>query len=188
MSATATQPERLNGVNMPRLYELVEEVKRDPKNGLTRWNASTRWTGGATSEARISGCEIGGKRCPKDFHIKIDEPFELAGTNTQPNPQEYLLSALNACMMVGYVALASLHGIELDYVEIDSHGEIDLRGFLGLDPSVPAGYDAIHYTVRIKGDGTPEQFEEIHRTVIATSPNRFNLASPIPLKADLVVE
>ena len=56
------------------------------------------------------------------------------------------------------------------------------------DPSIRPGYDEIHYTVRIKGDGTPEQFREIHETVMRTSPNRFNLANPIRLTAELVVE
>ena len=72
--------------------------------------------------------------------------------------------------------------------EIDTEGELDLQGFLGIDPSIRPGYDEIRYTVRIKGDGTPEQFREIHETVMRTSPNRFNLANPIRLTAELVVE
>jgi len=51
-----------------------------------------------------------------------------------------------------------------------------------------AGYPEIRYTVHLKGDGTPEQMRKIHDLVIATSPNRFNLANPIALKADLVIE
>src|SRR5690606_21535361 len=115
-----------------------------------------------------------GRRVAKDFTITIDEPHELGGTNTQPNPQEYLLAAMNACMMVGYVAVASLMGVKLQHVQIESAGEIDLRGFLGIDPAVKPGYDKLHYTVRIKGDGTAEQFRQIHEIVMATSPNRFN--------------
>ena len=34
----------------------------------------------------------------------------------------------------------------------------------------------MQYTVRIKGNGTPEQFREIHDTVRRTSPNYFNVA------------
>jgi len=52
---------------------------------------------------------------------------------------------------------------------------------------VKPGYDQIHYTVHIKGNGTPEQFDQIHRTVMATSPNYFNLATAIPLNSRLVV-
>ena len=42
--------------------------------------------------------------------------------------------------------------------------------------------------MRIKGDGTPEQFRKIHETVIQTSPNYFNVSRPIRLDAELVVE
>ena len=54
--------------------------------------------------------------------------------------------------------------------------------------SVRPGYESIQYTVRIKGDGTPEQFRQIHDTVCRTSPNYFNVSRPIRLDAELVVE
>jgi hypothetical protein len=91
-------------------------------------------------------------------------------------------------MMVGIVANASLMGVKLDSVVIDVDGNLDLRGFLGLDAKVKPGYDALHYTIRVKGDGTPEQFQKIHEAVIATSPNRFNVSNPIKLTSELVVE
>lgn len=123
----------------------------------------------------------------RDFEIAADEPLELLGTNTAPNPQELLMAAVNACMTVGYVAGASLKGITLDRLEIETTGQLDLRGFLGLDDSVPPGYEEIDYTVRIAGNGTAEQFDEIHRTVMQTSPNYFNIARPIRMNGKLQV-
>jgi uncharacterized OsmC-like protein len=174
MNATTTQT--VNGINVDGVLRLVEAVKADPANAQTHWAVSTKWS-----------CRIGGKECPKNFSIGSDEPVELGGTNVYPNPQELLLAALNACMTVGYVANASLMGIELESLQIESEGDIDLRGFLGLEPTVKAGYDHVNYTVKIKGNGTPEQFEQLHRAVTATSPNRFNIAQPVKLNAKLVV-
>jgi uncharacterized OsmC-like protein len=188
MQAVQTKSDRINGVNVTTVHKLVENIQRDPQNAMTRWGVTTRWAGGAVSETQVSACEVGGRRIDRDFVIRIDEPLELAGTNTAPNPQEYLLAAFNACMMVGYVALSSLHGIKLESCQIESSGDIDLRGFLGLDANVKPGYDQIHYTVRIKGNGTPEQFEQIHKTVMKTSPNRFNIANPIELTSELIVD
>lgn len=187
---TATQPQTdlLNGVNLPVLHKLLDNVKRDRANGATEWGVTTRWIDGAVSETEVTGCKIGGKTIERKFKFRTDEPLELGGGNSHANPQEYLMGAFNACMMVGYVALSSLHGIELESVEIETKGEIDLRGFLGIDPSVKPGYDSIHYTVTIRGNGTAEQFRMIHETVIKTSPNRFNLASPIRVTGDLVVQ
>jgi hypothetical protein len=47
--------------------------------------------------------------------------------------------------------------------------------------------NSLRYTVRIRGDGTKEQFAEIHDAVIATSPNFYNLSRPVALKPTLVV-
>ena len=97
------------------------------------------------------------------------------------------MAALNACMTVGYVAGCAMHGIVLESLEIETEGELDLRGFLGIDPNVKPGYDEVRYTVHIKGNGTPAQFRDIHETVMRTSPNYFNVANPIRMKPTLVV-
>ena len=71
---------------------------------------------------------------------------------------------------------------------VETDGAIDLRGFLGIDPAVPQGYESLRTTVRIRGDGTKEQFAEVHEAVMATSPNFYNLSRPVALKPTLVVE
>ena len=98
------------------------------------------------------------------------------------------MAALNACMMVGYAAQCAVRGITLEKLEIETSGKIDLRGFLGLDASVPSGYENLSYTIRIKGSGTKEEFAEIHEAVMATSPNFYNVSRPVTLKPNLVVE
>ena len=98
------------------------------------------------------------------------------------------MAAMNSCMTVGYAAVATVMGVKLESLEIQTRGDIDLRGFLGIDETVKPGYDSIQYTVRIKGDGTPEQFAKMHEVVCRTSPNRFNIANPIRLDAQLIVE
>ncbi len=74
----------------------------------------------------------------------------------------------------------------LSSCRIETHGELDLRGFLGLDGAVPNGYRRIDYDVHIDGDGTREQFEEIHRAMMATSPNYLNMARPNEMQDRLV--
>ena len=98
------------------------------------------------------------------------------------------MAALNACMIVGYVAQSAVRGITLESLEIETYGEIDLRGFLGIDPAVPPGYEKLNYVVRIKGSGSKEEFAEIHKAVMATSPNFYNVSRPVALKSTLVVE
>jgi uncharacterized OsmC-like protein len=178
---------RVNGLDVDALFAVIEEVGQDPAKGRVAFRVKSEWAGQARSETTVESCTIGGEQVDRSFKIAIDEPFELLGENTAPNPQEVLMAALNACMTVGYVAGAAVRGITLERLEMETHGELDLRGFLGIDAGVKPGYDRLHTTVRIKGDGTPEAFQEIHETVIRTSPNYFNVSQPITLDARLEV-
>jgi len=187
-NTTAIAPKVVNGINLDDLFALIGNVRRDPANGNTKWRVATTWQGQTRSRSEVEGFGIGGELVRRPFSIDIDEPFELGGSNRFANPQEHLIAALNACMTVGYVAQCAVRGITLESLAIETEGEIDLRGFLGIDPAVPNGYDSLRYTVRIKGSGTKAQFSEIHEAVMATSPNFYNLSRPVALKPSLVVE
>ncbi|MCO6436734.1 MAG: OsmC family protein [Phycisphaerae bacterium] len=179
---------KINGIDTDALKATMEAIRQDHAKGMARFNVTTAWMGGTRSETRVENWGLGGQVLPKNFTIRIDEPPELLGTNTAANPQEYLMAAMNACIMATWVAACSMQGIELESLEIDSCGELDLRGFLGLDKKIKPGYDEIEYTVRIKGNGTPEQYAAVHRWVEATSPNYFNMANAIRMKANVVTD
>jgi len=182
------QPTIVNGINVDDLFALIEGVRGEPAKGMTSWHATTTWQGQARSRSEIESYGIGGEKVQRRFSIDIDEPRELGGSNRFANPQEHLIAALNACMTVGYVAQCAVRGIALESLRIETDGEIDLRGFLGIDPAVPQGYENLSYTVYIRGNGTKKQFAEIHAAVIATSPNFYNLSRPVVLKPALVIE
>jgi uncharacterized OsmC-like protein len=178
---------RVNGLDLAALGEVVEAIEQDPRQAQVGFDVITRWTGQTRSETTVSGFTMGGERITRTHKIVADEPCELLGGDSAPNPQELLMAAFNACITVGYVAGAALKGITLESLEIRTRGELDLRGFLGLSEEVPPGYESIAYDVRIKGDGSPAQFEEIHQNVMKTSPNYFNISRPIRVNGSLTV-
>lgn len=177
----------LNGIDVAGLREAIDGISNDPSQGMVRFRVRSGWVSGTKSRHVVDGFELAGEKIARPFEFETDEPLELFGGNTTPNPQEYLMGALNACMMVGYVAGAALRGIRLTKLEVECDGEIDLRGFLGIDGRVKPGYDRISYTVRIAGDGSEADFREIHEAVRKTSPNFFNLSQPVALEGTLVV-
>jgi len=188
MSQSASTRNQVNGLDVDALMEVIEQIREDPAKGMVEFRVRTDWKGQTRSEATVESYTIGGQTVRRRFTIASDEPFELLGSNTGPNPQELLMAALNACITVGYVAGAAVNGITLEKLEIETRGELDLRGFLGIDETVPPGYESIQYNVRIKGNGTAEQFQAIHENVVRTSPNYFNVARPIRIDARLEVE
>ena len=177
----------VNGLDLQALGEVVEAIEKDSSKGLVSFDVTTRWKGQTRSETTVDGFTLAGERINRSHTILADEPHELLGVDSAPNPQELLMAAFNACITVGYVAGAALKGIKLESLEIKTRGQLDLRGFLGLSDSVPPGYENIDYVVSIKGDGSPADFAEIHETVMKTSPNYFNMSRPIKLNGSLSV-
>src|SRR5215208_1125849 len=123
---------RVNGLDLNALGEVVEAIGQDSGKAIVGFDVTTRWTGQTRSETTVDGFTMAGERITRTHKIVADEPCELLGGDSAANPQELLMAAFNACIMVGYVAGSALQGITLESLEIRTHGELDLRGFLGL--------------------------------------------------------
>lgn len=185
---TTQQVQTINGVAPSELQELIDTVSQDLSQAQLAFQATTSWVDGPRSVTRMKSFEWAGQPYTRDFTLTIDEPEELGGTNMGPNPQEVLLASLNACLLATFVDLCSLQGIVLEKVEITSIGKLDLRGFFKLDETVHAGYQDLRWTLKVKGNATPEQFQQVYEATISASPNFWNLANPVMIMPELQVE
>src|SRR5690242_19143455 len=119
-TATKTETQLLNGIDLEGLNGAVEAIKADSKQAATQWKVRSEWKGRTRGDHFVDGFGLGGKYVPRSFVMKSDEPHELTGTNEYPNPQEYLIAGLNACMLVGYATAASSMGVKLTKLEIET--------------------------------------------------------------------
>jgi uncharacterized OsmC-like protein len=177
-----------NGIHVTALQSYKEHITNHAHDAMVNYKVNLEWLGGTKSKVTTTGIRMGDEQLERNFTYIVDEPEQLLGENTNPTPQEYLLGGMGSCMIVGFAVGASVLGITLEKLEIDLEAELDLRGFLEINPESPIGFKNVKYTIRVKGDGTKEQFEHIHQKVIATSPNRANIANPIDVLCDLVIE
>ena len=170
MTTTTT----LNNVNLEAVGALVQAIQEEPKTAATVWKASVAWNGGFRSETTV-----------RDFTpVLSDEPTWLGGDDTAANPVEQVLGALGNCLAVGYAANASVAGIELKALRIDLEGDVGLSTFLGL-AAANAGYESITATVHIESDAPAKALEELHRTVVASSPVGHSLSRKVPVAIEL---
>jgi uncharacterized OsmC-like protein len=184
---TTQQVETINGVVPSEVQELVTAISQDATQGQLSFQATTAWVDGVRSVTRIKSLEWAGQNYEREFTLTIDEPEELGGTNMGPNPQEVLLSALNGCLMATFVNLCSLQGISLEQVEISSIGKLDLRGFFQLDAAISPGYQELNWVLKVKGNATAEQFQQVYQAALSMSPNVWNLANPVKIAPQLEV-
>lgn len=92
---------------------------------------------------------------------------------------ELLLAVLGSCLSVGYAANAAAMDVELE-------DDVDLRGFLGIDDDVRAGYDSVSCTVHVDADASEEELAELRDRVEATSPLMDTVTDAVPLETELV--
>ncbi|MEO0855027.1 MAG: hypothetical protein AAFY15_16205 [Cyanobacteria bacterium J06648_11] len=99
----------LNGHNPQDIEALASAIAADANQGKMSFQVSTTWVDGDRSIARVKSFGFGDRTYARDFTWTIDEPEEVGGTNAGPNPQEMILSALNACVVATFAADSGQH-------------------------------------------------------------------------------
>jgi uncharacterized OsmC-like protein len=66
----------------------------------------------------------------------VDEPPALGGADSAANPVQYALASLGSCQAITYRFWAEQLGIAVDSVSVRAEGDLDLRGFFGVDETV----------------------------------------------------
>lgn len=175
----------LNGVDVDQLVETIEAIEADPELADFRFRATSTWEGGGRTETRIQAFDHAGQpddSRDKPFVLQGDEPSVLLGDDTAPNAVETVLHALSSCLAVGFVYNAAAKGIEVESLDFDIEGELDLHGFLGLDEDTRAGYHRIEVTYEVEADAPREDLVELCEYVQETSPVVDVLRNPVDVE------
>lgn len=149
-----TQSNVVNGISLDVLGDTVAAIQADPELGVSRFRARNEWIAGNHNRSTVTGF-FGAKAeqlHKQTFTMDADEPAILAGNDHGANPVEHLLHALASCLTTSMVAHAAVRGIKIEALEADFEGDLDLNGFLGLDPETPKGYTEIRARYRVKTD------------------------------------
>jgi uncharacterized OsmC-like protein len=146
-----TLSRRMNGVELDKLMTTVNAIKSEPELGASRFRVRNIWLGGNHNRSAVSGFYGARQEMThkQTFVMDADEPAILAGDDEGANPVEHLLHALASCLTTAMVAHAAVRGIEIEEMESELEGDLDLQGFLGL-ANVPKGYTSIRAKFRVK--------------------------------------
>jgi uncharacterized OsmC-like protein len=172
-----------NGVDVTRLLETVSAVSASPELGRFKFRIENRWIDAGENRSEVKsfyGCgqSQSHKTC---IVLAADEPDILLGTDRGANPVEHLLHALASCVTTSMVYHAAARGITIEQVESSLDGDLDLQGFLGLDPMIRNGYQQIRIKLRIKANVTDEQLRDLSSLGPTFSPVYDSLMKGVPI-------
>ena len=155
----------VNGVDLDILMGTVGAIQADPELGKCHFRATNMWLNGNQNKSTVHGF-YGAKQemaHMQAFTMDADEPAILAGSDEGANPVEHLLHALASCMTTSIIAHSAVRGINIDELESELEGDLDLNGFLGLDESIAKGYTEIRVLFRLKAN--PKDLPRIRRLI-----------------------
>ena len=165
MATTTTADTTIrNGVDTEKLFATLDAVKADPSLAKFQFRARNRWIDGAHNRTTIRDFYAANQEDTSravEFVIDAGEPAILIGSDTGPNPAEYLLHALAACLTTSLVYVAAARGVHLTEVESTVEGDMDVQGALGLSDDYRNGFEQIRVTFRIKGDAPEEKLQSL---------------------------
>jgi putative redox protein len=161
---------RLKGV-----YDQTRSTLEDsPEQATVCFEATSQQVEGLRSEISL-----------RQFTLNVDEPEALGGADTGPNPVELLLAALGSCQEITYRLYAEALGIPLDGVSVRLKGDLDLRGFFAVDPSVRPGYEAIEAVVELDSPADDADLERLKDVVDRHCPVLDIITKPTPVMLSL---
>ena len=181
----------MNGLDLNRMTGTVAALKGNPMLAKFQFRARNKWINGGENRSTIldfhgAGAEDTSRTTP--FVFTNGEPPVLLGNNEGANPVEFLLHALAGCVTTTTVLHAAARGIRIESISTELDGDIDLQGLLGLDESVPAGYEQIRLKMHIKADCSDAELDDLLRFSQQHSPVCNTVCRPVPVTVERIVD
>jgi uncharacterized OsmC-like protein len=180
----------VNGLDAEELSGIMDTLRNNPEAARLRHRIHNRWMGGTHSRTLVDGFWLGGKEDrtrTKKFELDSGEPAPLLGEDDGPGATESLLHALASCLNATLIYHATARGVQIEELEIELEGELDLRGVLGLSDQVRNGYEGIQATFIVKADASREQIEELVHLAQKHSPVYDMVTHKTPVTAKVEI-
>jgi uncharacterized OsmC-like protein len=179
-----------NGVDTDTMFATLDAIKAQPEIAKFRFRARNRWMGGSHNRSTIkdfyAACAEDTSRTPT-FTLDAGEPAILLGADEGPNPAEYLLHALAACVTTSLVYVAAARGVRLTSVESLLEGDLNVEGGLGTNTAdFRNGFERIRMTFTISGDAPAEKLREVVARGTDRSVVFDSITNGVPVSVDVI--
>ena len=140
-------------------------MRNQPEMAKATFSVKSEWNGGFSVTSSSKGFRIGGQNIERntEYKAQYDFPDQLSGEGKGPTVCESCMGSLAACLTQTIIAHAISRGIQIDSINIDVEGDVDLRGFTGISNDVRPGAQQFRVNMNIKSNtASKEQINELY--------------------------
>ena len=186
MTATTTEKQVDNGVNVEALIGAREALTEAPEAAKFTWRANCKWVNGTHSKSSVKGFfGLGEEQAHKtEFTFEADHPEVFAAEDNGATPVELVLAGLASCLTAGVASVAQMRDIQLKSVTATLEGSMDLQGILGIDSDVRNGFDGIKVHFDIDADASEDDI----KALVAQSQKRSAVFDVVTNPTNITVE
>lgn len=106
----------------------------------------------------------------RQHQIILDEPKDLGSSDEGMTPIEALLGALGACKCIVAKSYAKKFNVEFTHISVKIEGELDIDGFLGLNPQAKIGLSHIKSIYQFESKSPASNIKALVEFVDKTCP------------------
>lgn len=176
MTEPKMSEETLNGLHPEKLKDILESLKQpDVLAGVSGpWKSRVVWQGGFHAKAYM-----------RTHAVEMDEPAGLDACDLAASAHEQLLSAMGACMTVGFVLNATKRGVKIHDMEITLEGNFDnILKWAGLDDSGNPGYRGVKAKLFVRADADETTLKELWKIAVEGSPVTQSVIRGTPVSTE----
>ena len=176
-----------SGVNAQVLGTVIESIKNQPEMAKVAFQVQTQWQSGdgfkitsTSKNFQIAGQTIERRQA---FTLASDFPDELGGMSKGPTVCEMCMASIASCISQTIVAYATMMGVQLDSIRIETEGDVDIRGFTSVSEKVRPGAQEFRINIHLESKtASKEQLEKLHELGKKFSPAMDTLTHGTTIK------
>lgn len=145
----------------------IREIAERNVKLLSRKSGRGRLKGVTT--ARIED----GLRCVIEdgpWKLSADMPVKAGGEETAPPPGTLGRGALASCIAITIAGWAARSEVPIDAVQVEVQADFDARGELGMDDSIPPGYQEVRYVISVDSPASADEVAKLVEVAERYSP------------------
>ena len=162
-----TNGSTISGVNAQVLGTVIETIKNKPEMAKVTFQVQTQWQNGDGFKITSTGknFQIGGQTVERReaYTLASDYPDEMGGMSKGPTVCEMCMASIGSCISQTIVAYATMIGVQLDSIRIQTEGDVDIRGFTGVSEDVRPGAQEFRMDIHLESKtASKEQLEKLY--------------------------
>ena len=186
-SNTTTSGNSSSGVNAQVLGTVVETIKNQPEMAKVTFQEQTQWQNGDGFKITSTGknFQIGGQTVERrePYTLTSDYPDQMGGMSRGPTVCEMCMASITSCISQTIVAYATMMGIQLYSIRIETEGDVDIRGLTGVSDKVRPGAQEFRLNIHLDSKtASKEQLEKLYELGKKFSPAMDTLTHGTTIK------